>query len=190
MKGKLIIFSGPSGSGKTTIVHHLLKSVPGLKFSISVTSREIRNNEIDGKDYYFVSPEEFKRKINKNEFLEWEEVYEGQYYGTLKSEVEKIRNHGNHVVFDMDVEGGVNLKKQFGNQALAIFIMVPSLQILEERLRLRSTEDQLSFTKRIEKAGKEMTYSNKFDAVINNLDIDDACNNVIELVMKFLNPAE
>ena len=186
MQGKLLIFSGPSGSGKTTVVHHLLKTVPGLFFSISVTSRELRKNERAGVDYYFVTPDEFRKRIENNEFLEWEEVYTGQYYGTLKSEVERLINQGKHMLFDVDVEGGLNLKKQYGKNALAVFLKAPSLSILEERLRLRSTEDELSFKKRIDKATKELNYSDKFDAVLVNENLCETCDRASTMVMDFL----
>jgi len=139
-KGKLIIFSAPSGAGKTTIVHHLLKSGLDLQFSISAASREKRKNEIDGKDYYFIPADEFRKKIENNEFLEWEEVYKDHYYGTLKSEVERIWSEGLHVIFDVDVVGGMNIKKYYGDRALSVFVMPPSVKHLEERLRKRSTD--------------------------------------------------
>ncbi len=151
--GKLIIFSAPSGSGKTTIVRHLLKVFSTqLEFSISATSRPKRGKEENGKDYYYLTPDEFKTKVKAGEFLEWEEVYAGTCYGTLRSEVERIWNSGKHVIFDIDVEGGLNLKNQFGKRALAIFVMPPSIKILEERLRSRSTDSAESIARRLEKA--------------------------------------
>jgi guanylate kinase len=186
MKGKLLIFSGPSGSGKTTLVHQLLRTIPDLKFSISVTSRKKRKNEQEGSDYYFVSSDDFRKKIANGEFIEWEEVYEDLYYGTLRAEVESLLMLGKHVIFDVDVEGGLNIKKQFGEKALAVFIKAPSLEILEERLRLRSTEDELSFRKRIEKAKKEISYTDKFDVVLINENLDESCENAIKLVKNFL----
>ena len=186
MKGKLIIFSAPSGAGKTTIVQHLLKAIPALEFSISATSRKIRPNEKDGKDYYFISVSDFRKKIESGEFIEWEEVYRDQFYGTLKSEVERIRNQGKHVIFDVDVVGGLNIKKQFGSDALAIFIKAPSLNELEKRLRLRSTEDDESFKKRIEKAEQEMKFSDKFDVVLVNDKLDETLSRAEDLVKDFI----
>ena len=142
MKGKLLIVSAPSGAGKTTIVKELLKVIPNLKFSVSATSRSKRNNETEGKDYYYLSVSEFKNKIKNDEFLEWEEVYKNQFYGTLKSEVERIWHDGNHVVFDVDVQGGLNIKKKHKKKSLSIFIMPPSLEILEYRLKSRQTESK------------------------------------------------
>ena len=152
MKGKLIIFSAPSGSGKTTIVKHLLRKIPGLNFSVSATSREPRAGESDGKDYYFLSEAAFRNKIRNNEFLEWEEVYPGIFYGTMKSEVERIRNEGKHVVFDVDVVGGLNIKKYYGDEALAVFIRPPSVEELRKRLQTRSTEPEEKINMRVTKA--------------------------------------
>ena len=149
MQGKLIIFSAPSGSGKTTIVKHLLSKTYHLGFSVSATSRAIRGNEVHGKDYYFLTPDEFRSKIDNNEFLEWEEVYSGSYYGTLKSEVERLRNAGTNVVFDVDVVGGCNIKKYYGNEALSVFIQPPSIEELEKRLKARSTETDEVIAKRV-----------------------------------------
>ena len=137
MEGKLFIFSAPSGSGKSTIVQHLMTLKLGLAFSISATSRNPREGEIDGREYHFISPWNFRKKIDNNEFLEWEEVYPGQYYGTLRSEVDRIWNLGQHAIFDIDVVGGINLKREFGNKACAIFVKPPSLEVLEQRLRSR-----------------------------------------------------
>ncbi len=187
MKGKLFIFSAPSGSGKTTIVHHLLKTIPLLEFSVSATSRKIRSNEKDGQDYYFISADDFRKKIEKNEFIEWEEVYKDQFYGTLKSEVERIRNQGKHVVFDVDVVGGLNIKKQYGAEALAVFIKAPSIRELERRLKIRSTEDEESFKKRTEKAKKEMSFSDKFDVILVNDSLNETFSRAEELVRNFLN---
>lgn len=174
MLGKLFIFSAPSGSGKTTIVKHLLKQDLNLHFSISATSRPARVNETHGKDYYFLSTEEFKRKIDAEEFLEWEEVYQGCYYGTLKSEVERIRSNGGNVVFDVDVVGGVNIKKYFQNDALAIFIQAPSVEELINRLRERSTDTEEVIAKRAEKFEFELSFSDKFDTIIVNDELDVA----------------
>src|ERR1044072_3908135 len=152
MQGKLVIFSAPSGAGKTTIVQHLLRVFPDLEFSISACSREIRRGETYGVDYYFLNVEEFKEKIANNEFAEWEEVYTDNFYGTLKSEIERIWRNEKHIIFDMDVIGGLNLKKQFGDRALAIFVMPPSIEHLESRLRTRETETPESIARRIGKA--------------------------------------
>ncbi len=168
MQGKLIIFSAPSGSGKTTIVRHLLGRYPRLAFSISATSREPRKNEKDGVDYYFLSVDEFKKRIEEGKFLEWEEVYPGQYYGTLRSEVEQLRKAGRHVVFDIDVAGGVRLKQEFGNDALAIFVQPPSPEIMEKRLRKRGTDSEEQLQKRLGKAREELSYADRFDHVLIN----------------------
>ena len=152
MKGKLIIFSAPSGAGKTTIVHHLLNKIPKLEFSVSACSRLMRKDETHGVDYYFISVDDFKKKIENEEFVEWEEVYKDNFYGTLKTEIERILKKGHHIIFDMDVVGGLNLKKQYGDQALAIFVMPPSIQHLEERLKMRETETTETIARRIGKA--------------------------------------
>lgn len=184
--GKLIIFSAPSGSGKTTLVHHLL-SKPELKlaFSVSATSREKRPNETHGKDYYFLSAEEFKTRISKDDFLEWEEVYTNQFYGTLKSEIDRIHAEGKHVMFDVDVVGGVNIKKQFADNALAVFVKPPSIEELENRLRNRSTESEESLQKRVGKAAEEMEYANQFDVVLINDDLETAKAEAERLVFEF-----
>lgn len=187
MKGKLIIFSAPSGSGKTTIVKHLLGLNIGLAFSISATSRSPRSNETDGKDYYFFSPEEFKQKIAKGEFLEWEEVYDDQYYGTLRTEVERLRNEGIHVLFDIDVVGGVNLKKEFKDEALSVFVQSPSLEELEKRLHKRDSESAQQLKKRMDKAEKEMSYASQFDYILINDKLELALKEAEESVLVFLN---
>ncbi len=170
--GKALIFSAPSGSGKTTIVHHLLKTNNDLGFSISASTRDKRGRkEVDGKDYHFLSPEEFKLKIDANEFIEWEEVYAGNFYGTLKSEINRIWAEGKNVIFDVDVKGGINLKKYFGEKALSIFVKVPSLEILAERLKERGTESEESFSRRLFKAKFEMSFQDKFDVVLLNEDL-------------------
>jgi guanylate kinase len=185
--GKLIIFSAPSGSGKTTIVRHVLKKFPHLiDFSISATSRPQRGEEVDGKDYYYLSVEEFKRKIGNHEFLEWEEVYAGTYYGTLRSEVEKIWSSGKAVIFDIDVEGGLNLKQQFKDEALAVFVMPPSIKILEERLRSRQTDSPESISRRIQKAEKELKTAELFDVFILNETLDHACEKAEKIITEFL----
>ena len=187
MLGKLFIFSAPSGSGKTTIVQHLLKQDFKLEFSISATSRAKRGNEIDGKDYHFLSAEEFKAKISNNEFLEWEEVYEGCFYGTLKSEVERIRKEGKNVIFDVDVVGGTNIKKFYKKEALAIFIQPPSIKELENRLRNRNTDSEEVIAKRIEKFKFELAYADQFDKVIVNDKLEDAFVEAEATLHDFLN---
>jgi guanylate kinase len=172
MAGKAIIFSAPSGSGKTTIVKHLLEKNTDLGFSISASTRDKRGRtEQNGKDYYFLSPEEFKHKIDDGEFIEWEEVYEGNFYGTLKSEIQRIWDSGKNVIFDVDVKGGLNLKKYFGDNALAIFVRVPSVEVLKERLRDRGTESEQSLSRRLFKANFEMTFQDQFDVVLINEDL-------------------
>jgi len=175
MTGKLIIFSAPSGSGKTTIVHQLLKE-PKYKlcFSVSATSRQPRHTETNGKDYYFISPEEFRRKVEEGAFLEWEEVYQDKYYGTLKSEVERLLNKGKNVIFDVDVVGGLNIKKYYGDRALAIFVQPPSVDELRQRLQARATDDAETIQRRVEKATYELTFAKKFDRIIINDDLEKA----------------
>ena len=169
MEGKAIIFSAPSGSGKTTIVQHLLENNPDLGFSISASTRDKRGRtEAHGKDYYFLTPEEFKKKIDSNQFIEWEEVYEGNFYGTLKSEIDRIWKQGKNVIFDVDVKGGLNLKKYFGENALAVFVKAPSLEVLKERLNDRGTESPESLSRRLFKANFEMSFQNQFDVVLIN----------------------
>lgn len=186
MEGKLIIFSAPSGAGKTTIVQYLLSIFPEISFSISCTTRPKRENEIDGKDYYFLTEEQFQEKIKNNEFIEYEEVYKGRYYGTLHSEIERLWNQGKHVIFDIDVRGGLNLKKQFKDRALAIFIAPPSLKDLEERLKNRNTENLESLLTRIQKADEELSFAKDFDAVIINDNLEKAQNKAKTLVKNFL----
>ncbi|MBU0486879.1 MAG: guanylate kinase [Bacteroidetes bacterium] len=185
-KGKAIIFSAPSGAGKTTIIHRLLESGLGLSFSISACSREKRAHETDGVDYYFLSPDEFRKRIDHGDFLEWEEVYPGKYYGTLISELERIWESGKHVVFDVDVKGGLNIRQKLGDRALAIFVGPPSVKVLEERLRARGTESEDSLKARIGKAEYEMTFQSRFDKVIVNDDLDKAVNEALQLVIDFL----
>ena len=186
MNGKLIIFSAPSGSGKTTIVRHLLGLDLNLEFSISATSRMMRLNERDGKDYYFLTAKEFEKKIQKGKFVEWEEVYDQTYYGTLTSELERIWAKGNHVVFDVDVIGGLNLKRKFGNDALAIFVQAPSIEELEIRLRQRSSDNEESIKKRLEKAQQEMSYADQFDKILINSSLRLAFENAEKMVREFL----
>jgi len=186
MKGKLIIFSAPSGAGKTTIVRHLLDKNLNLEFSVSATSRAPRYNETHGKDYYFLSTEEFKKKITKGEFLEWEEVYDRTYYGTLKSEVDRIRDLGKNVIFDVDVEGGLNIKKFYTDEALAIFVQPPSVDELRIRLQNRSTETEEKIQMRIAKAEQELSFAKQFDVLITNNDLQQACREAEELIREFL----
>lgn len=185
-EGKLIIFSAPSGAGKTTIVHHLLSRIPELEFSISATTRPKRGDEVDGHDYYFISKEDFLHKIAKKEFVEFEEVYSGTFYGTLRSEIERIWSLGKHVIFDIDVEGGLHLKKKFGDQALAIFVQPPSLDVLIERLTGRGTDSQEKLAERIVKADKELKYADRFDVIQKNHDLNTACSEAVDLVSSFL----
>ncbi|MBL7966572.1 MAG: guanylate kinase [Prolixibacteraceae bacterium] len=189
MPGKLIIFSAPSGAGKTTIVRHLLSQNLGLEFSISATSRAMRHTETNGKDYYFLSAEEFKAKIDNNEFLEWEEVYAGTFYGTLKSEVERIRNNGKHVVFDVDVVGGCNIKKYYGSEALAVFVQPPSVEELRNRLISRSTDAPEVIEKRVAKAEYELTFADQFDCIIINEDLAKALKEAEKCICEFTNQA-
>ncbi len=186
MHGKLIIISAPSGAGKTTIVNHLLKNNAKLEFSISACSRQKRDNETNGKDYYFLSINVFKDKISNNEFVEWEEVYDNQFYGTLKSEIQRIWKKGNAVVFDVDVIGGLNLKKQFGEKALSLFIKPPSVEELEKRLKNRSSENVDSLTKRLSKAKYELSFAEKFDEVVLNDDLTTAINSANQIINKFI----
>jgi guanylate kinase len=185
-KGKLIIFSAPSGSGKSTLVQYLLTQVPGFAFSISATSRAPRGAEKDGVDYYFLSLEEFQQRVAEDAFLEWEEVYPGQCYGTLKTEVEKSWSVGDAVAFDIDVVGGKNLKAQFGEQALALFIQAPSVEELERRLVARGTDSPEKIKLRIEKASWEMNQSEYFDHIIINDDLDRAKAEAKKLLVDFL----
>lgn len=187
MSGKLIIFSAPSGAGKTTIVKHLLRQFPSkLSFSISASTREARGNEIDGKDYYFISKEEFLHRVANHEFVEFEEVYSGTFYGTLNSEIERIWAAGKHVVFDLDVIGGLRLKRKFGDQALGIFVEPPSLDILEKRLRGRGTDSEEKVKERVEKATKELAYAPSFDVILQNDSLEKACQEAEKLIEDFL----
>jgi guanylate kinase len=185
-KGKLIIFSAPSGAGKTTIVHHLLKKVPGLEFSISATTRNPRGEEVNGKDYYFISKEEFLHRIAKKHFVEFEEVYSGTFYGTLREEIERIWQQGKTVIFDIDVEGGLHLKRKYDGQALAIFVQPPSLEVLKERLAGRGTDSEEKLAERFIKAEKELNYAPQFDIILKNHDLQTACAEAEKLVGDFL----
>src|ERR1700759_5177623 len=185
-EGKLIIFSAPSGAGKTTIVHHLLKTIPSLEFSISATTRKARGDERDGKDYYFISKEEFLHLIAKKHFVEFEEVYSGTFYGTLRTEIERIWRKGKTVIFDIDVEGGLHLKRKYDGQALAIFVQPPSLQVLKERLTGRGTDSEEKLAERFVKAEKELNYAPQFDIILKNHDLQTACEEAEQLVKNFI----
>ncbi len=185
--GKLFVFSAPSGSGKTTIVHHLLDQKKlNLDFSISVTSREKRGQEIDGKDYHFISLDKFKNHIANNDFIEWEEVYRNNFYGTLKSEIERIWNQGKHVIFDIDVVGGLRIKEKFPENTLAVFVQPPSIKEMEKRLRNRKTDNEEKIQERVAKAEREFQLSKNFDKILVNDNLEIAKNDANELVANFL----
>lgn len=186
MNNKAIIVSAPSGAGKTTIVRYLLSAIPELEFSVSACSRAKREGETDGRDYFFISAEEFRKKINNDEFVEWQEVYQGNYYGTLKSELNRIWEKGCFPIFDVDVVGGLNLKKYFGKEALAIYIKPPSVSVLKERLQKRGTESEDSFRKRFGKVEKELNFIEHFDKIIVNDQLDNACAEAFRIVTNFL----
>lgn len=192
--GKAILFSAPSGCGKTTIIKELMASTPkgssrpsNLSFSISATSRAPRGEEVDGKDYYFLSHEEFKARVERDEFLEWEEVYRGTCYGTLKSEVERIWNEGKVIVFDVDVNGGKNIKRYFGKDALSIFVMPPSVEVLEQRLRSRGTDSEEAIVKRLARSAEELKQAPQFDVTIVNDDLRRAVEETRNVIERFLN---
>ena len=185
--GKLIVISAPSGAGKTSIVHQLLRDIPELSFSISACSREMREKEVHGKDYYFLGLEGFQQKINEDAFLEWEQVYKNQYYGTLNSEIERIWSEGKTVIFDVDVVGGLNIKKQYPKKCLSIFIMPPSVEVLAERLIGRGSESDESVKKRLDKAEEEISKNKEFDAIIFNDNFEIACKNTREIIANFIN---
>ena len=184
--GKLIIFSAPSGAGKSTIVNYLLSQNLNLQFSISATSRLPRGTEKDGIEYYFLSPEEFRQKIANNEFLEYEEVYKDKFYGTLKTEVDRILNNDGNVIFDVDVVGGCNIKQFYNNKALSIFVKPPSIEELRNRLEKRNTDSVEVIDARIAKAEEEMTFAQRFDVIINNDNLEEAKTKVLEIVTDFL----
>ena len=186
MDGKLIIFSAPSGSGKTTLARSVMKVVPNLGFSISACTRDPRPGEVHGKDYYFLSPTEFKDNIESDAFAEWEEVYANNYYGTLKSEVERLWQKNMHVVFDVDVKGGLKLKEAYGDKALAIFVKSPTLGDLEKRLKSRNTETEESLKRRLDKAEYEWTFMDQFDKVVINDQLDKAVAETTDLIKAFL----
>ena len=186
MANKVLIFSAPSGSGKSTVVNHLLGLHPEFEFSVSATSRPPRGQEQDGVEYYFLDVEEFRSRIADDAFVEYEEVYPGRFYGTLKSEVERIWANGHVILFDVDVKGGVSLKKYFGDQALSVFIQAPSVEELRRRLVLRGTDSEEDIEKRVAKASEEMTYADKFDYVLVNDDLETALKEAEEVVDKYL----
>ena len=185
-EGKLILFCGPSGSGKTTVTRHLLENFPQLSFSVSATTRKKRDGETDGRDYHFLTVDDFKKKIEQDQFVEWEEVYKDLYYGTLKSEIERIWKENKVVAFDVDVEGGMNIKKIYGDNLLAVFIKPLSVEVLRKRLTDRNTESPESLATRIAKAELELTYENKFDHVIINDTLEHALEKAKVLVGEFL----
>ncbi len=185
-KGKLIIFSAPSGSGKTTIVKELMKQVPNLAFSVSACSRPPREGEVDGKDYHFLSVEKFRELIEQHAFVEWEEVYKDRLYGTLVSEVERMRNAGTNVLFDVDVMGGMNIKAIYGMEALSIFVQPPSVEELRARLELRGTDSKEDIDIRVEKAEFELSFADHFDVVVINDQLDKAVKEVVTLVADFI----
>lgn len=186
--GKLIVFSAPSGSGKTTIVHYLLQQkVLNLDFSVSATSRKKRGAEIHGKDYYFISLKKFQKYIEKEDFIEWEEVYVNNLYGTLKKEIKRIWKLGKHVIFDIDVVGGLNIKKKFPEQTLAVFVQSPSIDEMEHRLRKRKTDSEEKIKERVAKAEKELKFAKEFDVILVNDDLEKAKGTAFKLVEKFIN---
>jgi len=184
--GKLIVITAPSGAGKTTIVRHLMKTFDFLGFSISATTREKRKHEVDGKDYHFMSVEDFKKMRRRRKFLEWEEVYENQFYGTLRSEVERIWEEGKHIIFDVDVKGAKDIKKAYPDETLAIFVKPPSVEELFARLRNRKTEDEASLKKRFARSKRELKYEKKFDEVLVNDDLEIALKEAEEMVTDFI----
>lgn len=186
MKGKIIILSAPSGTGKSTIIGELIK-MPELKlgFSISATSRKPRGQEVNGKDYFFLSEEEFQKKVDNNEFVEWEEVYAGTRYGTLESEVERVTESGHNLIMDVDVKGALNIKKRYGAHALAIFVMPPSMEALESRLRNRGTDEEETIARRLAKARYEMSFSKDFDTTVVNDSLPDAVNQIKDKIERF-----
>ena len=186
-QGKLIVFSAPSGSGKTTLVRHLIAQEDlNLDFSISATSRKIRGKEINGKDYHFISLEDFKKHIDEDDFVEWEEVYRNNFYGTLKSEIDRIWANGKHVIFDIDVVGGLRIKEKFAEQTLAVFVQPPSIEEMELRLRNRKTDSEEKILERVQKAKKELKFSSRFDIVLENDDLEKAKQKAYQLVKNFV----
>jgi len=182
---EMVVFTAPSGAGKTTIVKHLLKTFPDhFSFSTSATTREKRSHEKDGADYYFLSPETFKSKIEMDEFVEWEEVYDNQYYGTLVSEIDRIKNTGKKIIFDIEVNGAENIKKKYDEKCLVVFVKPPSFRVLVQRLSDRKTESADSFKKRIKRIKKELMFENSFDLVLLNDKLEDTLKNAEELIRK------
>jgi guanylate kinase len=187
MQGKIIVFSAPSGAGKTTIVHRLMDRLPELSFSISACTRDRRGRaEVNGKDYHFISVQDFQDKIRHNEFVEWEEVYEGAFYGTLKSEIERIWAGGKHAILDVDVKGGLSIKEFYKDRALAIFVRPPSIEVLEQRLNARATDSKSSISSRIYKANFELAFEDRFDVTVVNDNLDEACEHAERLVRNFI----
>ncbi|MFZ2286918.1 MAG: guanylate kinase [Bacteroidales bacterium] len=186
MNSKVLIISAPSGAGKTTLVQHLLSAGLPLMFSVSATSRKPRGSEVNGREYYFITSAEFRRKIRKGEFIEWQEVYRDHYYGTLRSEIERITGENKIPLFDLDVQGGINLKKIFGENALAVFIMPPSIEELRSRLVKRGTDSPEKIEMRVEKASSEILLADKFDRIIVNDGLGKACDEIMETVTEFI----
>ncbi|MDO7875333.1 guanylate kinase [Hymenobacter sp. ASUV-10] len=187
MQGKIIVFSAPSGAGKTTIVHRLMSRIPELSFSISACTRDKRGrSEVNGKDYYFITPEDFQEKIRHDEFVEWEEVYEGAFYGTLKSEIERIWSNGQHAILDVDVKGGLSIKEFYKDRALAVFVLPPSIEALAERLNARATDSTSSISSRLYKAKFELAFEDRFDVTVVNDDLEAACAQAEKLVRDFI----
>lgn len=184
--GKLIIIAAPSGAGKTTVVKHILQQFPQLSFSVSATTRPIRQGETNGKDYYFLSEQEFKNRIANDEFVEWEMVYVGKYYGTLKSELQRVWNNNQHIIFDVDVEGGLHIKNKYPHNSLSIFINPPSLEVLKQRLTDRNTESEESLHERISKAEHELSFASQFDVVLTNDDLQLTFSKAEQLIKDFL----
>ena len=190
-KGKLLIFSAPSGSGKTTLLNHVMANIPEMAFSVSATTRPPRGEEVNGREYYFLTMEDFKQRVENGEFLEWEEVYPGRCYGTLKAVVEKMQEEGNHVAFDVDMVGGTNIKKFYGDEALSVFIQAPSIEVLRERLVNRQTDSMEEIEKRLAKAQWEMDFAQgKFDITIINDDLETAKADILEAVTSFIEKEE
>lgn len=190
MQGKIIVFSAPSGAGKTTIVHRLMQRVSGLSFSISACTRDRRGrSEVNGKDYHFITPQDFQEKIRHDEFVEWEEVYEGAFYGTLKSEIERIWANGQHAILDVDVKGGLSIKEFYKDRALAVFVRPPSIEVLSERLQARATDSQSSISSRLYKAAFELAFEDRFDVTVVNDNLDEASAEAEKLVRDFIQAA-
>ncbi|HHU33730.1 MAG TPA: guanylate kinase [Bacteroidetes bacterium] len=188
MEGKLVIISAPSGAGKSTLIDNLLKRGVNLEFSVSATTRKPRGEEVNGREYYFMTEEEFSKRVDNGDFIEWEEVYANHMYGTLKTELHRIWKTGNHVLFDIDVKGAMNLKNIFGARAISIFIMPPSIAELERRLIGRGTDNADKIKMRVEKVVEEMNLADRFDEIIVNKDLDEACEKLYQVVTNFLSP--